>query len=278
MHKRISSRKVEQFHAAVLSFYEREGRHTLPWRIKQTPYRVLVSEIMLQQTQVDRVIPKYRAFLRKFPTVEKLAAAPLGEVLLAWQGLGYNRRAKYLWLCAQAVVSEYNGRFPRTYEELLKLPGIGPYTAGAVMAFAYDSMVPLLETNVRTVYVHHFYDDAASDITERELFALVQHTLPESVSARTWYAALMDYGSYLKRTVGNHNVRTKSYVKQSTFNGSDRQIRGWLLKLVSEKQLSKSVVLSALAPISAARIETQLQALCAEGLLVKQRGRYGLPH
>lgn len=271
-----SSRKLKQFQETVWEFYELQGRHHLPWRKTTIPYRILVSEIMLQQTQVDRVLPKYQAFVKQFPTVTALAEASLGEVLKAWQGLGYNRRAKLLWECAKVVKETHGGRFPRTYEGLKALPGIGPYTAGAVMAFAYNEAVPLIETNVRTVYLHHFFPPDATDVTDAEILALVTATLPYA-QARAWYAAVMDYGSYLKKTVGNHNVRAKSYQKQSTFKGSDRQIRGAILRALTIKSLTRTALQKELSAFADIRIDVQLEALIREGLLQKHRHHYRLP-
>jgi len=149
-------KKIKEIQKIVWAHYEKYGRHNLPWRKTRNPYRVLVSEIMLQQTQVARVIPKYKAFLKQFPTLESLSKAPLRDVLIAWQGLGYNRRAKALHALAELVVTAHKGRMPTMFEELIRLPGIGPYTAGAVCAFAYNTPVPILETNIRTILFHHF--------------------------------------------------------------------------------------------------------------------------
>src|SRR6056297_2075654 len=156
------------FITTVKNYYDQQGRQHLPWRKTTNPYRILVSEVMLQQTQVDRVIPKYQAFIRVFPNAKRLAAATLGDVLTLWQGLGYNRRAKLLWQCAQVITSERRGRWSKTYTELQQLPGVGPYTAAAVLAFAYNEAVPLIETNVRTVYLHHFFADD-TDVTDAEI-------------------------------------------------------------------------------------------------------------
>lgn len=232
---------------------------------------------MLQQTQVDRVLPKYQAFLKVFPTQHALAATSLGDVLKTWQGLGYNRRAKLLWECAKEVVAVHRGRFPRTYEGLKALPGVGPYTAGAVLAFAYNEAVPLIETNVRTVYLHHFWPSDATDVTDAAILALVSKTLPPG-HAREWYAALMDYGSHLKKTLGNHNVRAKSYQRQSTFKGSNRQLRGAILRLLAATgPQSRQALFKALKPFADIRIDAQLAALRAEGLIIKQGRRFSLP-
>ncbi len=231
---------------------------------------------MLQQTQVERVIPKYKTFIGQFSNVGVLARAPLGDVLKAWQGLGYNRRAKLLWQCAKAVAEANGGRFPRTYEGLKALPGVGPYTAGAVMAFAYNEAVPLIETNVRTVYLHHFWPQDATDVTDAEILRLVAKTLSYE-NPRQWYAALMDYGSHLKRAVGNHNARTKSYQRQSAFKGSDRQLRGAIIRALAEGPQTRLVLLKILTSFTDIRIDAKLTALKAEGLIVKQGQRFSLP-
>ncbi len=231
---------------------------------------------MLQQTQVDRVLPKYQAFIKQFPTVTALATAPLADVLIAWQGLGYNRRAKLLWQCAQTVVHEHGGRFPRTYDGLKALPGIGPYTAGAVMAFAYNEAVPLIETNVRTVYLHHFWPADATDVTDAEILVLVAATLPAE-NVRAWYAALMDYGTYVKKTYGNHNVRAKSYQKQSTFKGSDRQLRGAILRTLVNGEQTRQQLLRQLSGFADIRVDAQLTALIREGMIIQRGRKYHLP-
>lgn len=168
--------------------------------------------MMLQQTQVDRVIPKYEAFIKKFPTKEKLAKAPLTDVLTLWQGLGYNRRAKYLWEAARGGTK-----------------GIGPYTKAAVNVFAHNKPEVLIETNVRAVYLHHLFPNKGK-VPDSEILPFVH--VPKGVEPRVWYAALMDYGSYLKKTVPNPSRRSRHHAKQSKFSGSDRQIRGAILRAV----------------------------------------------
>lgn len=269
------NRKEHTFVALILDYYETYGRHELPWRLTHDPYKILVSELMLQQTQVERVIPKYKAFIKKWPTVEKLAKAQLGEVLVEWQGLGYNRRAKYLHLCAQKIVAEYDGQFPEMQTELESLPGIGPYTAGAILAFAFNQSVTLIETNVRRVFIHHFFADALS-VADTDIFPLIEKTVPEGL-AREWYAALMDYGSYLKTQIPNPNKKSTKYSVQSVFVGSDRQIRGAVLRLLSDQRLySKVKITHALASFDTARVEQQLQKLVAENLVQKTGRSYFL--
>ncbi len=263
-----------QFRRVVYSYYKREGRHTLPWRQTHDPYCVMVSELMLQQTQVPRVIPKYDAFLKRFPTVQSLARAELRAVLVLWQGLGYNRRAKHLHEAARAVVAQYSGVFPRTKEDLLALPGVGPYTASAILAFAYNTPTVLIETNVRTVYLHHFFKDAIG-IADSELSPLIEKTM-DTKNPREWYAALMDYGSHLKQTIGNISRKSAHHTKQSKFTGSNREVRGAIVRLLTQKGSRTLSTILTETGFSKDRCEAQLAALTKEGLIQKVRGRYTL--
>lgn len=266
--------RVTTFRRIVYDHYKREGRHTLPWRQTYDPYSIMVSELMLQQTQVLRVIPKYEAFLKRFPTVESLARAELRAVLVLWQGLGYNRRAKHLYEAARAVVAHHYGVFPRTKEELMTLPGIGPYTASAILAFAYNTPTVLIETNVRTVYLHHFFNDK-KEVQDNELLPLIEKTM-DTKNPREWYAALMDYGSHLKQTIGNANKRSAQYVRQSKFKGSNREVRGAILRLLTQKCSGTLNAILKETGFSVERCEGQLAALTAEGLIKKVGGRYTL--
>lgn len=219
----------DAFRKLVLGYSQTQGRHDLPWRKAITPYRILVSEVMLQQTQVSRVIEKYETFLSLFPTFRALAVASTANALKAWQGLGYNRRALALQRCAQTIQREYRGRLPKEYNALLELPGIGPYTAGAIMAFAFDAPVPIIETNIRRVYLHHFFPDQ-NKVSDDTLIPLIARHVSQVASARQWYAALMDYGSFLAQNLPNPNRRSKHYTKQAPFQGSLRQVRGGILR------------------------------------------------
>ncbi len=230
---------------------------------------------MLQQTQVERVIPYYKVFLKKFPTVQKLSEASLSEVLVLWQGLGYNRRAKMLHEAAKAVVKEYGGRFPRSAPELEKLPGIGPYTAGAVAAFAYNQDGIFIETNIRTVITHHFFHDRES-VPDSEVRTVLEKVYPQG-QAREWYAALMDYGAHLKRGGVRINTKAKGYTKQSTFKGSGREVRGAILRRLSEDPATRRVLDSLFEADRQDQIEEQIKKLLKEGMIVKNRIRFSLP-
>lgn len=271
MNRASLPRTERAFVALVWDFYETHGRHELPWRTTTDPYHILVSELMLQQTQVARVIPKYEAFLERWPTIGRLAAASLADVLVAWQGLGYNRRAKYLHRCAQVVATEFTGQFPRTETELQKLPGVGPYTAAAIVAFAYDEPVTLIETNVRRVFLHHFFADSLN-VPDLNLLPIIARTTP-ATNVRAWYAALMDYGSYLKQTSPNTNQRSMHYVKQSKFSGSDRQIRGAILRfLATRPSACRHTIIRGLSAHEPERVRAQLTKLEAEGMLRTEEG------
>jgi A/G-specific adenine glycosylase len=191
---------------------------------------------MLQQTQVDRVIPFFNNWITLFPSWKALAMSSQVAVLKHWKGLGYNSRALRLQKLAQTVVREYQGKLPKDIETLKKLPGIGPYTAGAITAFVYNKPVVMIETNIRRVFLYHFFK-REQNIHDKEILELVQQTLPGK-NIRQWYWALMDYGSYLGRELKidskkyNPNTASRHYTKQSKFQGSDRQIRGKVLEVL----------------------------------------------
>jgi A/G-specific adenine glycosylase len=273
--KQVLRKEDKQFIKTVWDFYRAQGRHDLLWRETVDPYKIVVSELMLQQTQVSRVLPKYKEFLKLFPTGRRLAAAPLGDVLKAWQGLGYNRRAKFLWVAAQEVQVEYKGKWPKTFEELKSLPGIGAYTAGAVLNFAYNEPHPLIETNIRTVYIHHFFKDGEK-VADSELLPIIERTLDRE-NPREWNWALMDYGAHLKVTVGNLNKQSKTYKKQSNFKESNRYIRGSILRELTKGSLSETSVCKALGDIEKNRIKLQLVSLQKEKMVIKTNSKYSLP-
>ena len=182
---------MRAFQRAVVRFYARHKRD-LPWRRTHDPYRILVSEVMLQQTQVGRVIPKYRSFLARFPTMRALARARFAEVLRVWLGLGYNGRALRLWRCARTIVRESGGKLPADVAQLERLPGIGPYTAAAVAAIAFGAQVPAVDVNVRRVLTRALA--GRDQISPSRVSLLAQAAMPKS-SAAAWSQALMDIGS-----------------------------------------------------------------------------------
>ncbi|MFZ4854911.1 MAG: A/G-specific adenine glycosylase [Desulfuromonadaceae bacterium] len=260
---------LQQFQNLIYSYYLANPRQ-MPWRETNNPYRIIVSEIMLQQTQVERVKFKYAEFLAAFPTVFDLAAAPLSDVLQVWQGLGYNRRAIFLKRGAEVIVSDYGGCFPRSVAELQSLPGIGPYTARAVAAFAFNIAEPLIETNIRTVYIHFFFH-GREKVSDREIMPLVEATL-DCNRPREWYYALMDYGGMLKQTHPNPSRRSRHHTKQSRFEGSNRQLRSRILREVLAQTGITLKKLQLMLPVLPEAVEHNLVALQRDGFLVK-RGR-----
>ncbi|MEK9131303.1 MAG: A/G-specific adenine glycosylase [Patescibacteria group bacterium] len=224
----VSPTQIKPFQKTVWEYY-RKHKRSFPWRETTDPYKIMVSEIMLQQTQAERVVPKFNAFIKRFPTVKSLAQAPLSEVLTLWQGLGYNRRALFLKRAAEEVVSKHSGKIPATLEALDALPGIGPYTAGAILAFAFNKPTVFIETNIRTVFIHHFFKKARGKIADEKLLPLITTSLDRK-RPRDYYSALMDYGSHLKMTLPNPSRKSTTHTKQSTFKGSHRELRGQILK------------------------------------------------
>ncbi len=258
-----------KFRALVWKHYREHGRHTLPWRKAKNVYRILVSEVMLQQTQVERVIPFYKKFIQKFPTAKKLATAPLADVLKAWQGLGYNRRAKML----RSASGELAAKKVKTIAELEALPGVGPYTARAVAAFAWNRDVIFIETNIRTAVIHYFFSKKKI-VSEKEIEDILIEVFPKGKS-REWYSALMDYGAALKRSGISHNARSKTYTKQSKFAGSLREVRGAILRALLEKP-ARLAALHRPFPDRITQVDTALAALVKENLIKKQKEKYAL--
>lgn len=226
---------------------------------------------MLQQTGVSRVIPKYREFIRRFPTITALARASFANVLSLWQGLGYNRRAKYLRDAAKYIVREYDGRFPRTKGELLKLPGVGDYTARAVRVFAFNKPELLLETNIRTVFIDYFFQDSKK-VHDKEILPLIEKTLDKR-NPRKWFNALMDFGAMIKETKGNSGRKSIHYTKQHPFRGSDRELRGRVLReLIKTKHFTTMSFMETSGITDKKRMKKIFSSLEKDSL-VRRKGR-----
>jgi A/G-specific adenine glycosylase len=270
------SKQDRAFQRLVLRYFKLFGR-AFPWRETKDPYRILVSEVMLQQTQTERVVPKYEQFLEAFPTWHALAEAPQVEVLKLWAGLGYYRRARNLQRAAQAIVTERGGAPPTAHADLLGLPGVGPYTAAAVAAFAFDEPVSMIETNIRTVYLHAYFKDQVG-VTDRALAPIIDRTLYLK-DPRSWFYALMDLGAFMKRHVKGVNQRSAHYSRQSPFKGSHRQARAAVLKIVTEQGVVPVALIEKSLEVlgvhcSTERIKVVLEELCDEGFMVRERNRY----
>lgn len=242
-----------------------ENKRDMPWRENTDPYYVLVSEVMLQQTQVERVKPKFETFIQKFPDISSLANAKLSDVLKLWSGLGYNRRAKFLWQAADKIEKYFSGEIPQKFEDLTTLPGVGENTAGAILAYAFNQPVVFIETNVRTVYFHHFFADSAETVSDVELRELVEATLDKE-NPREWYYAVMDYGAFLKKGHGGRLSQSRHYKKQAPLKGSLREMRGKILKALVDGGLSSSELRQKV--LADERFEPALKSLEQEGLIV----------
>ncbi len=228
MQEKIS---ISDFNTIIWKYYAAHGR-LFEWRHADDPYKIFISEVMLQQTQTARVAIKYPQFLAAFPSFEALANASLKDVLLQWQGMGYNRRGMYLQRAAQTIVQEHAGQLPNDPDILVTLPGIGKATAASICAFAFNNPTIFIETNIRAVFIHFFFH-GRDDVHDNEIMSLVQAALDQE-HARDWYYALMDYGVMLKKTIVNPSRKSKHHTKQSKFEGSDRQIRGMILRILTQ--------------------------------------------
>lgn len=253
--------------------YYRFHRRNFPWRppalkfrkdgTARDPYRVFISEIMLQQTQTSRVEQKYVPFIRRFPNFQALARSPLRNILKAWQGLGYNRRALLLQKAARIIVRDYGGKLPRDPLTIQKLPGVGQSSAGAVCAFAFGIRTPFIETNIRRAYIHYFFPRRKA-VRDRDIIPIVEQTL-RGKNFREWYYALMDYGAMLGKAGINPNVRSAHYAKQSPFAGSDRELRGKIVAMMVQKKKLEPATLARKFGERVSRIRRILHDLKKEG-------------
>lgn len=275
----IEGDSLSTFVDRVLEFGAEHYRD-FPWRRTRDPYHVLVSEVMLQQTQVTRVVSYYEEWIEAFPTLEALSAAPLEVVLQRWRGLGYNRRAIALkraaeWLARSHIEAGESGeaRVPSDEVALLALPGVGPATAAAVRAFAFGEPAAYLETNVRTVVLHEFMSDR-DDVPDREVAPLVAAAAVRAqaigVDPRTWNYALLDYGAYLKKTLPNPSRRSAHHQRQSRFEGSKRQRRAALLRAVLDAAGMTGGELADATGFDLGETEALLCELAEEGFIVSE--------
>lgn len=263
--------EIQDFQQMVLSFYKQHGRD-LPWRNTTDPYRILVSEIMLQQTQVERVTKKFPEFIQTFSDFAALSRAPLADILDVWQGLGYNRRAILLQKCCVKVLTEYNGILPADVDILVTLPGIGRATASSIAAFVFNMPVVFIETNIRRVFIHFFFSPSQT-VCDDEILPIIERTLYRT-NSRIWYWALMDLGSELKKTTVNPNRRSAHYTKQTPFEGSDRKIRGIILRiLLKEQYLEEEKFIDRLNE-DRTRVMRILSALENEGFIQRKNKGY----
>jgi A/G-specific adenine glycosylase len=261
---------IRSFQRIIYAYYETH-RRPFPWRETRDPYAVLVSEIMLQQTQTSRVREKYKMFLSAYPTFSSLAQGQLADVLELWQGLGYNRRALALKRTAELVTEHYGGNLPSDEDTLLGLPGIGPYTAAAVRVFAFGIPSPVIDTNVRSVYIYFFFDDTTK-VSDKKLLSLIRETFDHD-DPREWVYALMDYGVFLKSHLTNPTRNSTTYTKQSRFEGSNRQVRGRIVRLLLEgTQTMTGLVAGTVTDQDS--VTKALETLTRDGIVACEGDRY----
>lgn len=266
------------FRRKVLMHYRKRGRHELTWRHAKDPYKIFVSEVMLQQTQVPRVIGKYEEFLHEFPTIRKLAAAPLLKVLRIWSGLGYNRRARFLHEAAKIIRDEYDGEVPREHKKLMALPGIGAYTASAIRTFAFNELDVFIETNIRAAFIHHFFSDSLFShgrrnirtkyVTDAEILPIAKRAM-DGQEPREWHWALMDYGTHLKKVHSNPTRRSAHYIRQTAFRGSMREARGAIIRA-----LLRADNIKGLRNPYIDRFDAAFESLAEDRLVKRERGQW----
>ncbi|WP_096348878.1 winged helix-turn-helix transcriptional regulator [Marispirochaeta aestuarii] len=268
------SADIDEFRQEVRKFYAAEGR-SFPWRRNTSPYSVFVSEVMLQQTQVCRVEPKYLRWMREVPDFPSLAGLSTEGLLGLWQGLGYNRRALALRESALKVIKEHDGILPDDPERLRGFPGIGPATAASICAFAFNCPVVFIETNIRRVFIHFFFPEREAPVSDRDILPLVEASLHRE-SPRDWYNALMDLGTLLKSRIPNPNRRSRHYTRQARFEGSNREARGAILKALQKAPLQSAGELSENTGIDYRRIMRAAEELEKEGFLSAENGMFRL--
>ncbi len=263
---------IRKFRTVILRYYKKHGRD-LPWRRTKNPYHILVSEVMLQQTQVERVIKKYPEFIMAFPDFPSLKKASLKELLSVWQGMGYNRRAISLKGIATRVIRDFDGILPDSVDQLETLPGIGRATASSICAFAFNKPAIFVETNIRCVFLHFFFNNRYK-VKDTDILPVVEKTLDRR-NSREWYYALMDYGVLLKRHLPMLNLRSAHYRKQGAFQGSNRQMRGKILRSLMEGPASKAA-LTRMLMHGTDQIGNILVQLEKEGFIVKKGMLYSV--
>jgi A/G-specific adenine glycosylase len=269
----ISNKEIQDFRETILSYYV-ENRRSFPWRETWDPYKIFISEVMLQQTQTDRIVEKFNAFVLRFPNFKVLSEASLQEIFKYWQGLGYNRRALYLQQSAQLVMQKYIGRLPDSSILIDELPGIGKATACAIVTYSFNTPTVFIETNVRSVFLHYFFSEQ-DEVPDELLYPLVERSLDHE-DPRNWYYALMDYGVMLKKTLGNPNRRSKHYTKQSPFLQSNRRVRGMIMKALNDQSPLTEKQIVKTTEIEPEKIEYNLKKLTAEMMIKEKNGKYSI--
>jgi len=272
---KLSAKRIKFFQKSIFTWWTIHKRD-LPWRHTRDPYRIMVSEVMLQQTQVSRVLAGYREFIERYATVSDLAQATPADVLRIWKGMGYNRRAMYLLRAAKAIVEIYHGKFPVSEEELIKLPGLGKYTARAILVFAYAQEVPLVDTNIRQIITHFFFN---GEPQKESVIEEVAGQLIPPAKSWEWHQALMDYGALAMQNAKCQMLNKKK--KTIPFRDSNRFYRGRIVDRLREGDMRESKLTSELEKKyekSNDFLKAILQGLEADGLISRSKtGIISLP-
>ena len=283
---KLTKRQIELFQKKILDWWK-DNRRDLPWRHTHDPYKIMISEVMLQQTQVSRVFTRYAEFIEAYPTVKDLAKASTSDVLKTWKGMGYNRRALYIKKAAQTVVDQYKRVFPKSEQELVKLPGLGKYTARAILVFAYGQEIPLVDTNIRQIITHFFLTNHPQGpalkglkgrTLEKEVEDIARQLVPLGKSWE-WHQALMDYGAL--RLARARSGQARSVRSQTPFKESNRFYRGRVIDRLREGEVSKNKLIADFQKEygkSRIFLNTITTGLERDGLLTRfGRGVIGLP-
>ncbi len=260
----LDSHTISLFRSFIWEYFRDHGR-SFPWRDTRDPYSILVSEMMLQQTQTERVLPKYLQFTDVYPDIPCLAAAQFRDVYPLWQGLGYNRRCLALITIAGRCMDAYGGKIPNCSQALLSFPSVGPATAAALKAFAWGEPSLYLETNIRRVLLHVWFH-RETDVSDRRLMDALAQVMDRD-DPRRWYYAMMDYGVHLRKAIPNPNTRSRHYVRQKPFRDSDREIRGMILRELSGSGSATLQELAGRINIPLRRIEYTVGSLSHDGLV-----------
>jgi len=260
----------KEFREIVLNNYRQAGRK-FPWR-GADPWGVTVSEYMLQQTQVERVIPYWEKWMSLWPQPRDLAKASLEDAMRAWSGLGYNKRCYNLKCGAAVIDKDFDGKVPDTPKTLLNLPGVGPYMSGAIACFAYNYPVVFIETNIRSAVIHCFFPDR-DDVKDSEIIPILEDLLDRD-DARTWHYALMDYGASIKKTTENPGRRSAHYVKQSSFVGSFRQARGKVIQALVSMGPGNAEEIGLASGLDGEKLYRVLEKLKTESMVAEEKGIY----
>lgn len=272
---KLTTYQIKKFQKMIFNWWQ-ENRRDLPWRHTHDPYRILISEVMLQQTQVSRVLPKYKVFLDQFPDVYHLANASSADVLKAWKGMGYNRRALYLKRTAHAIASEHGGIFPKDEKQLMKLPGLGKYTARAVLVFAYKENIAMVDTNIRQIITHFFFEEKPQK--ESIIQEVADRIVPKGESWE-WHQALMDYGAIAMSKVKMQKSKVKKNI--IPFKESNRYYRGRIMDMLREgEKIELNFIAEAALSYqkSTEFIASILDGLASDGLISRSKtGIISLP-